>query len=362
MHGRIKVGVWLPFAAVQTVDGRSFTWQARVGRRPLRPLRVTDRYADAIGRTEGRLLGHLTLFGAEDFDTARSAATRTAIESVVFAPPSVLPDRGVVWQAETEHVIVARFDLPPEHPEVRLTHRRPRRAANRQRPALGQRRREDLPVHPVRGRAPRRAPLRRPRPSQQRERRLVVQHPALRAVLQRAHQRRQPPVTRALPDPRRERCAPDRSRLFQSIRPPHRTCSDKPRGRLRETRSGRVRSPDARRGRAGRTVRSAMTRRTPSRSPAPRPRRRRWRRGDRGRPGSARARRRSRQHRAARPRRGLRGPAFVGPLAVQRGRRHRGCRWTGSRKLGIARHRGALAAVDVQAPRGPHHGRRAPRL
>jgi len=121
MHGRIKVGVWLPFAAVQTVDGRSFTWQARVGRRPVRPLRVTDRYADAIGRTEGRLLGHLTLFRAEDFDTARSAATRTAIESVVFAPPSVLPDRGVVWQAETEHVIVARFDLPPEHPEVRLT-------------------------------------------------------------------------------------------------------------------------------------------------------------------------------------------------------------------------------------------------
>ena len=120
MRGRIKVGVWLPFSAVQTVDGRSFAWQAQVGRWPLHPLRVTDGYADAIGRTEGRLLGHLKLFGAEDFDTARSAATRTAIESVVFAPPSVLPDRGVTWRAETEHVIVARFDLPPEHPEVRL--------------------------------------------------------------------------------------------------------------------------------------------------------------------------------------------------------------------------------------------------
>ena len=95
MRGRIKVGVWLPFTAVQTVDGRSFAWQARVGRGPLKPLRVTDRYADSIGRTEGRLLGHLKLFGTEDFDTARSAATRAAIESVVFAPPSVLPDRGV---------------------------------------------------------------------------------------------------------------------------------------------------------------------------------------------------------------------------------------------------------------------------
>ena len=143
MSGRIKVGLWLPFTAEQTVDGRSFTWRARVGRGPLTPLRVTDHYADAAGSTEGRLLGRVTLFHAHDANTARSAATRAAIESVVFAPPSVLPDRGVTWRAETENVIVARFDLPPEQPEVRLQHRRTRRDTNRQRPALGQRRRED---------------------------------------------------------------------------------------------------------------------------------------------------------------------------------------------------------------------------
>ena len=74
-----------------------------------------------------------------------------AIESVVFAPPSVLPDRGVAWRAETEHVIVARFDLPPERPEVRAAHRRPRRDTNRQRPALGQRRREDFQYIPFGG-------------------------------------------------------------------------------------------------------------------------------------------------------------------------------------------------------------------
>jgi hypothetical protein len=28
MRGRIKVGLWLPFTAEQTVDGRSFTWRA----------------------------------------------------------------------------------------------------------------------------------------------------------------------------------------------------------------------------------------------------------------------------------------------------------------------------------------------
>jgi hypothetical protein len=120
MRGRIKVGLWLPFTAEQTVDGRSFTWRARVGRGPLTPLRVTDQYADAAGTTEGRLLGRVTLFYARDGDTARSAATRAAIESVVFAPPSVLPGRGVTWRAETESLIVAGFDLPPERPEVRL--------------------------------------------------------------------------------------------------------------------------------------------------------------------------------------------------------------------------------------------------
>ena len=120
MSGRIKVGLWLPFTAEQTVDGRSFTWRARVGRGPLTPLRVTDRYADAAGSTEGRLLGRVTLFDAHDANTARSAAMRAAIESVVFAPTSVLPDRGVAWRAETESIIVARFDLPPEQPEVRV--------------------------------------------------------------------------------------------------------------------------------------------------------------------------------------------------------------------------------------------------
>ena len=120
MRGRIKVGVWLPFTAEQTVDGRSFTWRARVGRRPFTPLRVTDRYADAVGSTEGRLLGRVTLFHARDADTARSAATRAAIESVAFAPPSVLPGRGVTWRAESDSVIVADFDLPPEHPQVRV--------------------------------------------------------------------------------------------------------------------------------------------------------------------------------------------------------------------------------------------------
>ena len=119
MTGRIKIGAWLPFTAEQTADGRSFEWRAGVGWGPITPLRVLDRYADGAGTTMGRLLGRVTLFHADDLNTTRSSAARAALESFVFAPHSMLPGRGVAWRAETEDVIVARFDLPPEHPEVR---------------------------------------------------------------------------------------------------------------------------------------------------------------------------------------------------------------------------------------------------
>jgi hypothetical protein len=174
MRGRIKVGLWLPFTADQKVDGRSFTWRARVGPGPLTPLRVTDHYADGVGSTAGRLLGHVTLFDAQDADTARSAAMRAAIESVVFAPSSVLPDRGVAWRAETGNIIVARFDLPPEQPEVRVRideHGAIRTVTGMRWGNAGQ---KTFPVHPLRRGDPRRAPLRRARAPQPRQRRLVV--------------------------------------------------------------------------------------------------------------------------------------------------------------------------------------------
>jgi hypothetical protein len=118
MTGRIKVGTWLPFTAEETADGRSFVWRARVGWGPVTPLHVVDRYADGAGATEARLLGGLTLFRADDLNTTRSAATRAALENVVLSPPSVLPSRGVTWRADTDDLIVGRFDLSPEHPEV----------------------------------------------------------------------------------------------------------------------------------------------------------------------------------------------------------------------------------------------------
>jgi hypothetical protein len=120
MQGRIRVGLWLPFTAQQTIDGASFAWRARVGRGRLAPLQVTDAYACGTGSTEGRLLGRKRVFGARDADTTRSAAGRLALESVVFAPHCVLPSAGVAWRAEDDHVIVASLHVPPERPEVRV--------------------------------------------------------------------------------------------------------------------------------------------------------------------------------------------------------------------------------------------------
>jgi hypothetical protein len=121
MTGRIKVGRWLAFDAEQAMarDGHAFTWTARAGLGPVRPLRVVDRYRLGAGSTEGRLFGGLRFMYADDHDTTRSAAGRAAVESIMD-PASLLPDNGVSWQAERDDLIVARFDVPPERAEVRL--------------------------------------------------------------------------------------------------------------------------------------------------------------------------------------------------------------------------------------------------
>lgn len=114
MAGRIRIGAWLPFTADERCDGRSFLWRARLG-----PLEVVDRFAAGSGSTRGRLLGRVTLFSADDPDTARSAAGRAALEAI-WAPASLLPEHGVTWRAETDDLIIARWDVPPECPEVHM--------------------------------------------------------------------------------------------------------------------------------------------------------------------------------------------------------------------------------------------------
>jgi hypothetical protein len=119
MSGHIKVGVWLPFTARQECDGRSFAWHARVGLGRVTVLTVLDRFVDGVGSTEGRLFGRRRVFHAADEDTSRSAAGRAALEAV-FAPMSLLPQRGVRWRAEHDELIVGTWDIGPERPELRI--------------------------------------------------------------------------------------------------------------------------------------------------------------------------------------------------------------------------------------------------
>jgi hypothetical protein len=120
MTGKIKADLWLPFRAEQEIDGRSFSWRARVGVGGLTLARIADSYSHGVGSTEGLLFGRRSLFASANEDTARSAAGRAALESTVFAPASVLPERGVAWRAESDSAIVGRFNLPPERPEVEV--------------------------------------------------------------------------------------------------------------------------------------------------------------------------------------------------------------------------------------------------
>ena len=118
MAGRIKVGRWLSFTAEQEFHaGHAFTWRARAGWGPLKPLRVVDAYRDGAGSMDGTLLGRIRFLHAGGEDTARSAAGRAAAESL-WAPHTLLPGPGVEWRAESEHRIVARLDVPPEYPDV----------------------------------------------------------------------------------------------------------------------------------------------------------------------------------------------------------------------------------------------------
>jgi hypothetical protein len=120
MTGRIKVGAWLPFKAEWERDGRSFVWRARAGWGPAKPLHVLDRYAEGSGSMDVRLLGRIPLVRADDEDTVRSGAGRAAVEAATWAPAALLPDRGIAWRAESDSLMVASWDVPPERPEVHL--------------------------------------------------------------------------------------------------------------------------------------------------------------------------------------------------------------------------------------------------
>lgn len=125
MRGRVKVGAWLRFGSVWEGDGRSFSWRADAGAGALKLLRVHDQFAAGRGfmdirlRPPTRRLPALRLLHAENEDAARSGAGRAALEAL-WAPMALLPDRGVRWRADSDDLIMATWDVPPERPELSI--------------------------------------------------------------------------------------------------------------------------------------------------------------------------------------------------------------------------------------------------
>ena len=120
MRGRIKLGAWLPFTAGQDSFADAFSWRARVGAGPLTVFRVADSFAGGVGRVDARLFGRVPLIRSQDENTARSAATRAALEAAAFAAPLLLTHPGVEWHARGADVIVARWVVGPELPCVEI--------------------------------------------------------------------------------------------------------------------------------------------------------------------------------------------------------------------------------------------------
>jgi hypothetical protein len=119
MSGRIDVGFWMPFRGWWEGDGRFFRWRVTSGPFGLPVLRVLDEFEDRHGSMDIRLRPGLKLVRAADEDTTRSAAGRTAAEAI-WTPAGLLPQAGVTWHAESDEVIVATWDVPPERPQLRL--------------------------------------------------------------------------------------------------------------------------------------------------------------------------------------------------------------------------------------------------
>jgi hypothetical protein len=124
LSGHIRVGAWLRFESVWEGDGRSFSWEATAG--PFGLLRVHDQFAAGAGSMDIRVRPPLRrrpalkLVHAENEDTARSGAGRAALETL-WTPASLLPSRGVSWRGESDQLIVASWEVPPERPELHIS-------------------------------------------------------------------------------------------------------------------------------------------------------------------------------------------------------------------------------------------------
>lgn len=116
MTGRIKVGLWLPFRALQRVDTTGFRWSARVGWGPA-TITGHDAYRAGAGAMSWRLAGLVPLAHASGADVSRSAAWRFGAEALTWLPG---PRPRLTLEPAGEHRLDARLPVGPELVTVTL--------------------------------------------------------------------------------------------------------------------------------------------------------------------------------------------------------------------------------------------------
>jgi hypothetical protein len=102
MRGRIRVGRWLPFSAIQLhVPPDGYLWVAKAGVGPITIRGYDfyvggDHYAGGAGGMRWRLFGHFPVVTSSGSDVERSAAGRVALDAFVL--PSSWLGPQVSWQ------------------------------------------------------------------------------------------------------------------------------------------------------------------------------------------------------------------------------------------------------------------------
>jgi hypothetical protein len=100
MHGEIKVGRWMSFAAQQILTPDGFIWAAQAGRLPLR-IRGYDRFSAGTGEMRWKIARVVPVMAATGPDTTRSAAGRLAGETMLL--PGAALGESVTWHENDDH-------------------------------------------------------------------------------------------------------------------------------------------------------------------------------------------------------------------------------------------------------------------
>ncbi len=109
MHGRIRLGGWKTFSAVQVISAQAgMVWRATVRMAGL-PVEGYDRLLDCRGEMRWKMLGLIPLVGESGPDVTRSAAGRMAAEMVWL--PQALCRPGVRWTRPEPDVARARLSV-----------------------------------------------------------------------------------------------------------------------------------------------------------------------------------------------------------------------------------------------------------